>query len=62
MNELLLPVSVTLGLVCFGLAARWYLLPALDRHSLAAGLVPLLLLHGLRYVGLAFRTDGAYRR
>jgi hypothetical protein len=56
--DILLPVSVTLGLLCWGLAARWYLVPALDRRSFAAGLTPLLLLHGFRYVGLAFLIPG----
>lgn len=58
MIDLLLPVSVVLGLFCFSLAARWYLLPVLDRHTLAAGLTPLLLLHGFRYIGLAFLIPG----
>lgn len=58
MNELILPLSVVMGLLCFGLAARWYLLPALDRHSLSDGLSALLLLHGFRYVGLAFLVPG----
>jgi hypothetical protein len=47
-----------MGLLCFGLAARWYLLPTLDNHSLTDGLTALLLLHGFRYVGLAFLVPG----
>jgi hypothetical protein len=47
-----------MGFICFGLGARWYLLPVLDKHSLADGLTPLLLLHGLRYIGLAFLVPG----
>jgi hypothetical protein len=58
MNELILPLSVVMGLLCFGLAARWYLLPFLDKYSLADGLTALLLLHGFRYVGLAFLVPG----
>ena len=58
MNELILPLSVSMGLLCFALAARWYLLPALDKHSLTDGLTALFLLHGFRYVGLAFLVPG----
>jgi len=58
MNELILPLSVIMGLLCFALAARWYILPTLDKHSLTDGLTALLLLHGFRYVGLAFLVPG----
>jgi hypothetical protein len=58
MNELILPLSVGMGLLCFGLAARWYLLPALDKYALTDGLTALLLPHGFRYVGLAFLVPG----
>jgi hypothetical protein len=58
MNELILPLSLVMGLLCFGLAARWYVLPVLDKYSLSDGLTALLLLHGFRYVGLAFLVPG----
>lgn len=58
MNELILPLSVTMGFTGFGLVARWYLLPLLDKHSLTDGLTALLLPHVFRYVGLAFLVPG----
>lgn len=58
MNELILPLSLGMGLLCFGLTARWYVLPALDKYSFTDGLTALLLLHGFRYVGLAFLVPG----
>lgn len=58
MQEFLLPISLTMGLMVYGLAARWYLVPWMKRRSLADGLAPLLLLHGTRFVGLAFLIPG----
>jgi hypothetical protein len=58
MNDLILPLSLAMGLCCFGLAARWYVLPVLDRHPVSDGLTALLLVHGFRYVGLAFLVPG----
>ena len=61
MQELLLPISLVMGLVVYGLAARWYLVPWMETRSLADGLTPLLLLHGTRFVGLAFLIPGVTR-
>lgn len=58
MNDLILPLSVSMGLIGFGLAARWYLLPVLENHSLTDGLTALLFPHVFRYVGLAFLVPG----
>jgi hypothetical protein len=58
LEDLFLPLSIALGLVTFGLMAKWYLLPALHERSLRDALTPLLLLHGFRYVGLAFLLPG----
>jgi hypothetical protein len=58
MQEFLLPISMAMGFVVYGLAARWYLVPWMKDRSLADGLTPLLLLHGTRFVGLAFLIPG----
>ncbi len=58
MENLYLPISIAIGLVAFGLAARWYLMPWARRRSLKDALTPLLLFHSLRYVGLAFLLPG----
>lgn len=56
--ELALPLSIALGLVVFGLVARWYLVPLLARVGRDEALVPFLLFHAFRYVGLAFLIPG----
>jgi hypothetical protein len=45
--------------VVFYVAARIYLLPYLGRLSPRAVLIPILLLHSLRHLGLMFLTRGA---
>ena len=47
-------LQVVLSLVSYGLIARWYVLPWLERLDLVAALTPLLLLHTLRTLGLVF--------
>jgi hypothetical protein len=58
MTDFLLPVSISMGLLTYSLIARWYLVPWMDGRSRVEALTPILLLHGLRYVGLAFLIPG----
>jgi hypothetical protein len=58
MEYLLIPLSVAFGLLTFGLAARWYLIPTLDARPRASALLALTLPHALRYIGLAFLAPG----
>ncbi len=58
MTDYALPISVLMGLLVFSLTARWYVVPWMDSVSRADALTPILLLHGLRYVGLAFLIPG----
>jgi len=51
-------LQVALSLVTYGLAARWYVLPWLERLDLVAALTPLLLFHTLRTIGLVFLVPG----
>jgi hypothetical protein len=51
-------LQVALSLLTYGLAARWYLLPRLERLDLVAALTPLLLFHTLRTIGLVFLVPG----
>tara|TARA_Y100000588_G_scaffold297194_1_gene317861 strand:- start:903 stop:1283 length:381 start_codon:yes stop_codon:yes gene_type:complete len=39
-----------LSLVIFALVAKWYISPALDKRSMEDALVPLFLVHTLRYL------------
>ena len=51
-------LQVVLSLLTYGLAARWYVLPRLERLDLVAALTPLLLFHTLRTMGLVFLVPG----
>jgi len=46
----LMGVQFTFSLVIFALVARWYISPRLRRMPVAAALVPLFLVHALRYL------------
>jgi hypothetical protein len=56
MNTLV--VNVVLSAIIFNLAYRWYLKPILPQLNPAMVLVPILLLHSLRHLGLMFLTTG----
>jgi hypothetical protein len=58
MEKLIVPVSVVLSLIAFTAIAAWYIVPASDRHPRAAALVPLMLPHTFRHVGLWFLIPG----
>lgn len=47
-----------LSLVVFGLLAKWYVLPRLAQYSTRQALMPLLIPHALRHLGLAFLVPG----
>lgn len=51
-------VSLTLGVLSYGLIARWYVMPALATRSRVDALIPLVLPHAFRYIGLAFLIPG----
>jgi hypothetical protein len=51
-------LSVILGFVCWGLVARWYLLPLIAPLTFERAVTPLLLFHSFRYVGLSFLVLG----
>ncbi|HEX6465210.1 MAG TPA: hypothetical protein VFZ98_12185 [Vicinamibacterales bacterium] len=46
----LLAMQFTFSLVVFGLVAKWYITPVLNARPTTAALVPLFLVHGLRYL------------
>jgi hypothetical protein len=49
---------MVMGLVTYGLIAKWYVMPVLLRLPRARALVPLILPHCLRFIGLAFLIPG----
>ena len=58
MTEFILPISIAFGVITWSLVAKWYLVPWMDSVARPAALTPILLLHSLRYVGLAFLVPG----
>jgi hypothetical protein len=56
MNTLV--VNVILSTIIFYLAYRWFLKPMLPQLNPALVMVPILLLHSLRHLGLMFLTTG----
>src|SRR5262245_45878408 len=50
--------SIALSFLAWGLVTAWYVWPELRHRSRADALRPLLLLHGFRFVGLAFLIPG----
>ena len=58
MENLLLSSSLTLGVIIYGVIAKWYVIPALDKRARDTALLPLILLHCFRYQGLAFLLPG----
>lgn len=57
-RDLILPLSIVMGLTIYGLIARWYVMPWIRSQSRTRALTPLLLLHGFRFIGLAFLIPG----
>lgn len=54
-----LTINLLFSTLVFWIAARLYLLPRIDEFTFRAILLPILLLHSLRHLGLMFLTQGA---
>jgi hypothetical protein len=54
----LFAISVTFGLAAWGIVAWHYIWPALRDRSNPENLKPILMLHGFRFLGLAFVVPG----
>jgi len=57
----ILTVNLVLSTLVFGIAARLYVWPRLGQRPLRDVLLPILLLHSFRHIGLMFLADGATR-
>jgi hypothetical protein len=55
----ILTVNLLFSTFVFWIAARLYVLPRLKEWTPRAVLLPILILHGLRHLGLMFLADGA---
>ena len=58
-TELVFPAQVVLGLLTWGLLARWFLAPRLAGLPRDVALQPLLAVQCVRYIGLAFLAPAA---
>ncbi len=56
-NFIILNMQATAGLITFYLAFKWYVFPRLAKLSIHDALVPMVLIHGLRYLGMVFMVD-----
>ena len=54
-------INMTISALIYLLINRWYLTPKLKTMSIAEALQPLLLLHGMRHIGLVFLSSGVAR-
>ena len=57
-DMLIIVVSIAIGMLTYGLIARWYVMPAMATLSRHDALIPLVLPHAFRYIGLAFLIPG----
>ena len=57
-TNLILPLSIVLSFISYGLITKWYITPQLAKVSREDGLTPLLLLHTFRHIGMAFLIPG----
>ena len=62
LSDRILTLNLIATTIVFYVAARIYLLPNLARLSPRQVLIPILLLHSLRHLGLMFLTRGATYR
>ena len=56
--EAILPLSVALGLLASGLIGLWYVWPRMRDITVSQALIPLILPHCFRYLGLSFLIHG----
>lgn len=57
-EELFIPLSLTMGIIGWGTVALWFAVPALDRIPRRDALAALIIPHVFRYVGLGFLVTG----
>jgi hypothetical protein len=57
-SNLIFGLSFLFGLFIYILIAQWYVMPALKKVSTKSALMPILLFHSFRYIGLAFLVPG----
>ncbi|WP_162342893.1 hypothetical protein [Cyclobacterium salsum] len=56
-NFTIFNLQTVAGLLTFYFAFKWYVFPKLAKLSINDALVPMVLIHGLRYLGMVFMVD-----
>ncbi len=56
-NFIIFNMQATAGLITFYFAFKWFVFPKLAKLSIYDALVPMVLIHGLRYLGMVFMVD-----
>jgi hypothetical protein len=56
--DLILPLCIFIGILSYGLIAKWYVMPHLSNRPLNEALIPLIFPHCFRYIGMAFLIPG----
>lgn len=56
-NFIIFQMQATAGLITFYFAFKWFVFPKLAKLSIYEALVPMVLIHGLRYLGMVFMVD-----
>ena len=56
--EAILPIGVTFGLIASALIAVWYIWPQIKSAAPREALIPLIIPHCFRYLGLSFLIHG----
>ncbi len=56
-NFIILNMQAVAGLITFSLVFKWWVFPRLAKLSIYDALVPMVLIHGLRYLGMVFMVD-----
>ena len=58
MENAILVSGMTFGIINYTLIAKWFIIPALGKVPRSAALLPLILLHCFRYIGMSFLLPG----
>jgi hypothetical protein len=58
MENIILVFSFVFGVINYWLIAKWYVMPVLEKYPRNTALIPLILIHCFRYLGLSFLLPG----
>lgn len=57
-ENIILTFSLGMGVIVYGLIAKWYIVPVLDKRSRGDAITLLAFIHCFRYLGLSFLLPG----